>query len=728
MKKAYLVRNYKSSWGIQNRIDALVDWAVSDTVPFEIDVVGDSALVVINDDKKASYESEYKWDRDIQSLKNIISDLQDPMFANDGQDFRSIDFESMTPEQKSSFTDVANICTSSLGREMLKQLGLEGIKMIDEEVDTEPNGVSRVQELEAMAANINLTEGLESLTPEQPIEEYSREKDEMITSESEPEEPKVEETTEVTPEHVAETQPVPPVTATDLIPSEKEKAKDDFIEELMEACSKYELTPTGLVAVLMSIKALANKSADVSEISTESLSADEYKTLKGRQYPNNFMKQGITTTKQAKKLYKDINKLNAGLGIDLGEKNIELVNKEKALYVGDMYGSSAFLLPDGKIGFIDNEVDAGSFHKKSTIEKDIETIKTSTDDVTGTEDYSYQDAVPYVKDPHEPDTNLEIPVQHLNMPDTGRAKALAGISSLESINPVDNEPNEPKEEPVEDVYASLVNDTPETFSMEWFSHGIGEIEFTEVSCEALFSKDKSKNDNQVIQDINKVLADIKVIAKKAWEELKERNQALIEKYGAFIKLLLDIKDFVFMDNRQINLNVASFNIKKANNEIVPDTTEETIMKAIGNTLSSSVFGPFASAAKGSDKPGKLMIAVANELRSAIIKHLKSQDLKGMKPAIELQEDELSGVYTLVVSYKNLPQQKVSAESLIDQLVAESKDDAEFFEKILEHKADIDYSVAMECVNNDMYRFYKTGEKVPQDRAVSSKRIIAYIKK
>ena len=138
-------------------------------------------------------------------------------------------------------------------------------------------------------------------------------------------------------------------------------------------------------------------------------------------------------------------------------------------------------------------------------------------------------------------------------------------------------------------------------------------------------------------------------------------------------------------------------------------------------------------AKGEDKPGQLMIAVANELRNAIIKQTKSFDVK---PAINLVEDELSGVFTLVAEFKGVPQTAnesieetvVDERPLIERLAMESTTDDEFFSKVLEHKNDIEYAIAMDCVNNNMWAYFKTGEKLLNDRAVSSKRILQYIKK
>ena len=748
MKKAYIVKDFNASWGVQNRVEALSDWAANGDTPYEIDITGNTALIILNDNKKTAYESEYKWDRDVATLEGLIKDIKDPIFAEDGQTFEEIDMEATNPNAVKHFENLALENCGQFGFDLLRPLGFENLPEGDKSDEvplTEDVGARNVAELEEMAKNIDLTAGLEGLTPDTPIEEYSRENDPLLEqAETAP----IETPVEVTPEHTAETQPVeepavePEETAIAVAEASNKgispsvgkivDPKEVFVKELMQACDEYEVTPKGLVAIIMSIKALANKTAEADMISTESISADEYKSLRTSQYPKSFMKRKVTTTKQAKKFYKELDKLGVKNVIDLGDENAKFVESKRAIYIGDMYGSSAFLLPDGTIGFIDNEEDQGKFYKTSTVEKDIEHINTTPEDVTAKEDYSYQNAVPYVQDPHGvKDEDMEIPRQGMNVSGSMNNVEFAEVQNMingnESITPNTNT-EQPVPMAAEDVYSSLVNDGPVEF---------GELEtpeeYVETSMEALFSKKKNKSDNEVLKDINKVLNDIKDIAKKAWNELQERNKELIAKYGAFIKLILDIKDIVFMDNRSISLQIASFNTKKANNEIVPDNTEEALLKQVSKGAVGAIFGPFANMAKGEDKPGQLMIAVANELRNAIIKQTKSFDVK---PAINLVEDELSGVFTLVAEFKGVPQTAnesieetaVDERPLIERLAMESTTDDEFFSKVLEHKNDIEYAIAMDCVNNNMWAYFKTGEKLLNDRAVSSKRILQYIKK
>lgn len=903
MKKAYIVKDFNASWGVQNRVEALSDWAANGDTPYEIDITGNTALIILNDNKKTAYESEYKWDRDVATLEGLIKDIKDPIFAEDGQTFEEIDMEATNANAVKHFENLALENCGQFGFDLLRPLGFENLPEGDKSDSlplTEDVGARNVAELEEMAKNIDLTAGLEGLTPDTPIEEYSRENDPLLEhAETAP----IETPAEVTPEHTAEAQPVEDTTvepeetavavaeASDKPPITKiVDPKEVFVKELMQACDEYEVTPKGLVAIIMSIKALANKAAEADMISTESISADEYKSLRTSQYPKSFMKRKVTTTKQAKKFYKELDKLGVKNVIDLGDENTKFVESKKAIYIGDMYGSSAFLLPDGTIGFIDNEEDQGKFYKTSTVEKDIEHVNTTPEDVTAKEDYSYQNAVPYVQDPHGvKDEDMEIPRQGMNVSGSMNnvefaevqnmingnesllnifsskknnrvtkqkldalvdmidariklvlpkyqdvldaikedamildgykngfkinyrvermdnkvrfsiidmdhamlvkanigtfllnmfAYALASLGNAPIVHQAPNSMNlrfefewvdlevltksitkelnthctgyrygkldketlgieidykltdsvSTEAMAAEDVYSSLVNDGPVEF---------GELEtpeeYVETSMEALFSKKKNKSDNEVLKDINKVLNDIKDIAKKAWNELQERNKELIAKYGAFIKLLLDIKDVVFMDNRSISLQIASFNTKKANNEIVPDNTEEALLKQVSKGAVGAIFGPFANMAKGEDKPGQLMIAVANELRNAIIKQTKSFDVK---PAINLVEDELSGVFTLVAEFKGVPQTAnesieetvVDERPLIERLAMESTTDDEFFSKVLEHKNDIEYAIAMDCVNNNMWAYFKTGEKLLNDRAVSSKRILQYIKK
>lgn len=712
MKRAIIVKNFDAGWGIQNRVEALSDWSRDGLTPFEIDIIGNNALITVDDKKKASYESEYQWEQDIATLDGIIKDIQDPLFAEDGQTYREINMESSSKDAIDNFTTFAINNCSELGYEMLRIMGLKmPEKPEEEEVSVESN-TSRVAELEAMARTIDLT-GLESVVPEEPVVTEEPEVAEAI-SEVADVEPTPEPTATVTPE---------PVNPDDyrLVDPRKE-----FIDEFMEACKEYDITPKGLVACIMSIKALANSSA---KISVESMSTNDYTTLKSRQYPKSFARQKVTTTKQAKKLYKDIEKLHAPMGIDLGEKDAAFVKSEKAIYIGDMYGSAAFLLPDGTLGFIDTEVDKGGFYKTSTIEKDLKEANISADDVTGKEDYSYTNAIPYPENPNVKDDEDVIDVQGMNVAG-GVPNTEVGTESITAEN----------------VYDSLVNDLENTnpFTVEDDNEMFLEPDQGSISTEAfLFSKGQP-NDNEVLRDIKKIIEDAKKISKKAWNELREKNAEIFEKYGAFIKILLDIKDIIFMDKRNINLEIVTFNSKKANNEIVPDNTEEAIMKQISGAVVKSAFGPFASMAKGEDKPGQVLLALANKLRKDIISELKPTIPDYLHPSIEIDEDEISGQRSLCLKFKNVPknialestteestvgtEEVVENLSLIEKLAKESNNDDEFFSKVVDHKNDIDYVTAMECVNNNMYTYYKTGEKHPVDRAVSSKRILAYIKK
>ena len=715
MKRAIIVKNFDAGWGIQNRVEALSDWSRDGLTPFEIDIIGNNALITVDDKKKASYESEYQWEQDIATLDGIIKDIQDPLFAEDGQTYREINMESSSKDAIDNFTTFAINNCSELGYEMLRVMGLKMPEKPEEEVSVESN-VSRVAELEAMAKTIDLT-GLESVVPEEPVVTEEPEVAEAISEVTD-----VEPTPEPTPEPTATVTPEPVKPAEGIFVDPRK----EFIDEFMEACKEYDITPKGLVACIMSIKALANSSA---KISVESMSVDDYTTLKSRQYPKSFARQKVTTTKQAKKLYKDIEKLHTPMGIDLGEKDTAFVKSEKAIYIGDMYGSAAFLLPDGTVGFIDSEVDKGGFYKTSTIEKDLKEANISADDVTGKEDYSYTNAIPYPENPNDKDDEDVIDVQGMNVAG-GVPNTEVGTESITAEN----------------VYDSLVNDLEDTnpFTVEDDNEMFLDPDQGSISTEAfLFSKGQP-NDNEVLRDIKKIIEDAKKISKKAWNELREKNSDIFEKYGAFIKILLDIKDIIFMDKRNINLEIVTFNSKKANNEIVPDNTEEVIMKQISGAVVKSAFGPFASLAKGEDKPGQVLLALANKLRKDIISELKPTIPDYLHPSIEIDEDEISGQRSLCLKFKNVPknitlesatedttvgtEEVVENLSLIEKLAKESNNDDEFFSKVVDHKNDIDYVTAMECVNNNMYTYYKTGEKHPVDRAVSSKRILAYIKK
>ena len=65
MKKAYIVKDFNASWGVQNRVEALSDWAANGDTPYEIDITGNTALIILNDNKKTAYESEYICKSDI---------------------------------------------------------------------------------------------------------------------------------------------------------------------------------------------------------------------------------------------------------------------------------------------------------------------------------------------------------------------------------------------------------------------------------------------------------------------------------------------------------------------------------------------------------------------------------------------------------------------------------------------------------------------------------------
>ena len=617
MKRAIIVKNFDAGWGIQNRVEALSDWSRDGLTPFEIDIIGNNALITVDDKKKASYESEYQWEQDIATLDGIIKDIQDPLFAEDGQTYREINMESSSKDAIDNFTTFAINNCSELGYEMLRVMGLKMPEKPEEEVSVESN-VSRVAELEAMAKTIDLT-GLESVVPEEPVVTEEPEVAEAISEVAD-----VEATPEPTPEPTATVTPEPVKPAEGIFVDPRK----EFIDEFMEACKEYDITPKGLVACIMSIKALANSSAKVKSSS------------------------------------------------------------------------------------------------ESTEPQDV-----STDDVTGKEDYSYTNAIPYPENPNDKDDEDVIDVQGMNVAG-GVPNTEVGTESITAEN----------------VYDSLVNDLEDTnpFTVEDDNEMFLEPDQGSISTEAfLFSKGQP-NDNEVLRDIKKIIEDAKKISKKAWNELREKNSDIFEKYGAFIKILLDIKDIIFMDKRNINLEIVTFNSKKANNEIVPDNTEEVIMKQISGAVVKSAFGPFASLAKGEDKPGQVLLALANKLRKDIISELKPTIPDYLHPSIEIDEDEISGQRSLCLKFKNVPknvalesatedttvgtEEVVENLSLIEKLAKESNNDDEFFSKVVDHKNDIDYVTAMECVNNNMYTYYKTGEKHPVDRAVSSKRILAYIKK
>lgn len=335
-----------------------------------------------------------------------------------------------------------------------------------------------------------------------------------------------------------------------------------------------------------------------------------------------------------------------------------------------------------------------------------DTIEIDTEDVTGNEDYSYTNAVPYVQNPHE-QAEPEIETQAINVPE-GEDNAKIGNESISA----------------DTIYNSLVNENHGTLfdvtdndvnDFDWESSIIE----TNLGLEAFLSKrkgNKYQDENQVIADMKKICEDVKVIAKKAFNELMDRNAAVFEKYGAFIKLLNDIIDAVFMSKHVVKLEIAKFDIQKANREIVPDNLEESIFKQLGSSVLRGALGPFAALANSDEKPGTVLLTIANRLRQTILTRISSEIKKYPKATINLVEDEVKGSYTLTLMFDPIQSSLESVEeepkykSLMEQLAFESSTDDEFFGKVLENKDQFSESQILECAKFNMRDFYRTGTK------------------
>lgn len=335
-----------------------------------------------------------------------------------------------------------------------------------------------------------------------------------------------------------------------------------------------------------------------------------------------------------------------------------------------------------------------------------ETIEINTDDVTGNEDYSYTNAVPYVQNPHE-QSEPEIETQAMNVSE-GEDNIEIGNESVSA----------------DTIYNSLVNESHGTLfdvtdndvnDFDWESSIIE----TNLGMEAFLSKrkgNKYQNENQVVADMKKICEDVKVVAKKAFNELMDRNAEVFEKYGAFIKLLNDIVDAVFMSKHVVKLEIAKFDIQKANREIVPDNLEESIFKQLGSTVLRGALGPFAALANSDEKPGTILLTIANRLRQTILTRISSEIKKYPKATINLVEDEVKGSYTLTLMFDPIQSSLESVEeepkykTLMEQLAFESSTDDEFFSKVLENKDQFSESQILDCAKFNMRDFYRTGIK------------------
>lgn len=618
MKKAYIIKDYNSVWGVQNRVEALVDLSMNKAnVPYDIDISGDNALITVDDSKKLAYESEFEYNSDIQLFDKFMKDIQDPLFSED-INIVSYNENTSTPDNIEDFKKVAIESCSSLGVDILRGFGID-LPEIKEEVEESMNPLSRAQAASALADQLDKENGLESLDfTVDKIPQYNSETDRFEDETVEPivtpaeavaeasgdtNDPEAEDTTNDT-KNVPDAAPE----VVKLVKGDDESSKNDFIKEFMDALKEYDITPKGFVAAVMAIKALANSSAKAKD-------------------------------------------------------------------------------PD-----------------------------VTPDDVTGEEDYSYTNAVPYVQNPNEK-AEPEVETQSVNVPE-GKPNSEIGTESMSA----------------DDIYSSLVNESIDDTTVE----DIPVVEeFTEAGMEAFWSKKPTLKGNlDIIEEQMNICEDIKPIAAKAFKSLKEKNEVIFEKYGAFMKLLLNVEDAKIMDKRFVKMNIAKFDLKKANKEVVPDTTTETVIHsvtgAVVGSITSSILGPFAKLAMSTDNtPSNYLLAIANQLKSTIESEVKAT-IRKYDGVITLSQDELDGSAILVLGFKPIYMSNESIEPedipLIKQLAMESSSDDEFFNKVMDNFESLNRLDVKETTKFNMWHFYKTGEKIPCDSAVTGKRLCEFIKK
>ncbi len=608
MKRIILLKNIDSSWACQNRVEALEDWSRGGgACPFDIGIEGNNAVITVTSDLRDRYDNDYQYNNDITMLNAFLKDIKDPVEAGDNFEFRDIDMDNSTAEQQDEFSKFAQESIGDLSREYLSVLGLR-----IESVHTDPKPDNIIRDRMELITKMMNDIGVESSD-----DTVSKVTEPVIdtTTTTEPTEDK-EDTTPTTDTVAVNEQTTYPKTV------QVSESEIEFIREFMGACEEYEITPKGLVAVIMSLKALANNTA-------------------------------------------------------------------KAKSIEDANG-------------------------------------VSVSDVTGTEEYTYTDAIPYINNPAE--GNGDVGTQFVNV-------------GTESIN--DNVPNgttpDNTEETIsaEDVYASLTNVPTGTIFEDDDTSDVEddnvEVIHADIGLESFMSKHSNKHsdNNQVVADMKKICEDVKDIAAKSFKELRNRNAELFEKYGSFIKLINDIVDAVFMGKHHIKLEIARFDVQKANDEIVPDKLEESIRKYFGKSLVKAALGPFASLAQDLDSPGSKLLICANKLRKGIVSSANKVLSKYPNTVLTLVEDELKGSYVLTLAFAPLEISNESEEktynSLIEQYAFESKSDDEFFQRVIADKDKFTFQEIMDCSEFNMRNFYMNGSKTQNNPAVAAVRRTAYFK-
>lgn len=823
MKKAIIVKNYNSVWGVQNRVEALVDWSMTGKqVPYDVDINGDNALITIDDSKRASYESDFAYNSDMQAFENILRDINDPLFKEDVV-ISTYNENTSTPDNIEVFKQSALESCSSLGIDILRGFGLD-LPEVAEEVVIPQTSLSRAQEAAALADKLDQSIGNEALDfTVDHIPQYNSETDSFddeeplerpqeIGGETEEEED-LEDEEVVTPaeaveaasEQPEEEEEEEPVTETVTVSKPDGSVgkivdpRMEFIKEFMDALNKYDLTPESFVTCLMSIKALANNSAKAPSDVTPSdvTGAEDYSYTNAVPYVQNpnakenpdVETQGmnvadgesnteigtegildsrllrIFTGNKSKAVGEPVNNKEIEDIIKTLDKRIQTMIPRFNHAVDQLYREMPGMSRDypnmfrtdyklvrlgNKVQFRIIEVDTSDRNKHNIT---VFVIGLLCAGILGAAVGAMDPALAApaglgagigaanaMTTAHELEMNLATGAI-LDQPMMARLNAVTknyktGLISdyfgleVEFYAPVGIGTEAMT---ADDLYSSLINepiaDTP-VLEVPYVE------EFTNIGLEALWAKHpKRKNDNQVIEDMKKICEDAKAIAKKALEELREKNAEIFEKYGAFVKILLDIKDIIFMDKHYVKLEVAKFELAKANKEVVPDTPNETVLHTLAgvaiNTMTNSVLGPFASlATPKTDSPSNYLLAVANQLREVMMSELKYK-IKENHGAITLVEDELKGNMVLTLAFKPLEPSTESEEeeiSLIKQIAMESTSDDEFFNKVMDNFDKLDRSEVKETTKYNMWHFYRTGEKIPCDGALSGMRLCQFIKK
>ena len=819
MKKAYIVKDYNSVWGVQNRVEALVDWSMnSKNVPYEIDINGDNALITVDDSKRSAYESDFEYNSDMQLFDKFMKDIQDPIF-NDDVSIASYNESTSTPDNTSTFEKVALESCSSLGVDILRGFGLN-LPEVNEVSVEEMSPLSRAQEAVALADKLDSVSNESLDFTVDHIPQYDSETD-TLDGEEPLERPK--EINIVTPaEVVSEAAKLPIINSDELsdypvpddeeakdipdavpevvklIKSDEVDPKDEFVNEFINILKEFDMTPKTFVTAMMAIKALANNAAKAKDpdVTPEDVTGSEdYSYTNAVPYVQNpneksepeietqsvnvpegepnseigtesLIKDGLlrifkgsskeisTNTKDLDKAVEDIDKRIKVMLPKFEEAVVQLYSEIPGLkkdYPSMFKTDYKIVKMHNRIQFRIIEVDKSSRFKYNTTifvvgllmsallgavlapaDPSIATAAGlgagigASNAMTHTHELGMKLATNAVID-----EQMASRLKHLTKSyKAGLISDYIGIElelftsngiGAESIN-------------ADDLYASLINeDVPSVEGFELPEN----TEFTQTSLEAFWAKHpKRRNDNEVLADLKKICEDAKEIAIKALRELKERNAEIFEKYGAFVKTILDIKDIIFMDKHYIKLEIAKFELSKANKEVVPDTTKESIVKTLGgiavSVITKSVLGPFASLATPSENsPSNYLLFVANQLRDVMEKQLKA-NIRQHHGAVTLVEDDIKGSMILTLAFKPLEMSNESIEadekSLIEQLAMESSSDDEFFDKLMVNFENLSKQDVREATKYNMWHYYRTGERILCDPALSGKRLCEFIKK